>query len=200
MRPIVGTWGRCGVGAVLAMLLFGCGDSNVEKIDRTKTASGTVSAAAEAAGIGWTVPSAWVTAGPRPMRVATYQIGEGAATAECAVVYFGLGQGGEIQANINRWIGQFAQPDGSDSKSKARIDNVSVAGLKMTTIDLAGTYVGGMGGSMPGQAVQHAGWRLLGAIIEAPQGPVFFKLTGPDASVDAARADFDRLIASVKKR
>jgi hypothetical protein len=134
------------------------------------------------------------------MRMATYQVGEGASSAECAVFYFGLGQGGDIQANIDRWIGQFSQPDGSDSKSHARIDSHSVAGLKMTTIELTGTYLGGMGGPMSGQSVEHAGWRLLGAIIEAPQGPVFFKLTGPDASVSAARADFDQLVASVKKK
>ncbi|MEW5702886.1 MAG: hypothetical protein AB1792_11750 [Candidatus Zixiibacteriota bacterium] len=205
-RESVGRW--CGVGVVVAALLTGCGDSNVEKVDRAKTQpgtsagqmSGSETVPAEIAGIAWTVPESWVVSGPRPMRVATYQIGEGAVSAECAVFYFGLGQGGDVQANIDRWIGQFVQPDGSASQAHAQVGAQSVAGLKVTTVGLTGTYAGGMGGPMSGQQVEHPGWRLVGAIVEAPQGPVFFKLTGPDATVTAARADFDRMMASVKRK
>jgi hypothetical protein len=44
------------------------------------------------------------------------------------------------------------------------------------------------------------GYRLLGAIVEAPEGNVFFKLTGPAATVGAAQADFDALVGSMKKK
>ena len=40
------------------------------------------------------------------------------------------------------------------------------------------------------------GLRLLGAIVESPEGLVFFKLTGPAATVGAAQADFEALVAS----
>jgi len=39
----------------------------------------------------------------------------------------------------------------------------------------------------------------LGAIIEAPEGPVFFKITGPEETVVQALDDFQQLVESVKK-
>jgi hypothetical protein len=42
-------------------------------------------------------------------------------------------------------------------------------------------------------------YRLLAAIVEAPGGLIFFKLTGPAATVGAAQADFDGLLASLAK-
>ena len=41
------------------------------------------------------------------------------------------------------------------------------------------------------------GWRLLGAIVQGPHGPVFFKLTGPAATVGRAEHDFDAMLASL---
>jgi len=40
-------------------------------------------------------------------------------------------------------------------------------------------------------------WRMLGAIVQGPQGPVFFKLTGRVGSVTRATKDFDALLASL---
>jgi hypothetical protein len=44
-----------------------------------------------------------------------------------------------------------------------------------------------------------SGWRLSGAIIEAPEGLVFFKCVGPAATMEAAQKDIDALIQSVTK-
>ena len=41
------------------------------------------------------------------------------------------------------------------------------------------------------------GYQMLGAIIDGPQGMVFFKLTGPQAAVTAAAKDFDAMLASL---
>jgi hypothetical protein len=38
---------------------------------------------------------------------------------------------------------------------------------------------------------------MLGAIVQGPQGPVFFKLTGPVGTVRGAAKDFDALLASL---
>jgi hypothetical protein len=43
------------------------------------------------------------------------------------------------------------------------------------------------------------GYRIAGAIVEAPQGSVFFKLTGPAATVQAAKPAFDKMLQSVKR-
>jgi hypothetical protein len=41
---------------------------------------------------------------------------------------------------------------------------------------------------------------LLGAIAHATDGPWFFRMVGPRATVEASRADFDALIASIAPR
>ena len=64
------------------------------------------------------------------MRAATYTVGEG----ECAVFYFGAGQGGGVQANIDRWIGQF-EPEGKPVTAKRTIN-----GLAVTTIDVSAEH------------------------------------------------------------
>ena len=90
------------------------------------------------AGLQWTPPSNWKNEGSRPMRAATYKV---SADAECVAYYFGQGQGGSVDANVQRWKGQFQPLKSSDVKKK------TVHGLPLTTLDLSGTYTG-MGGPM----------------------------------------------------
>jgi hypothetical protein len=192
--------------------VMGCGDSNVETIDRGESAhqktteqpggqqaQETDGATAVASGVTWTVPSDWEIGPERTMRIATYLIGGSTSNTDCAVFYFGPGQGGAVQANIDRWIGQFKQPDGSPSSEAAAVAEREIAGLHVTTIDLSGTYTASMGGPMSGQTEDRPKWRMLGAIVEAPNGPVFFKLTGPEATVDAATHDFQLMLSSLQE-
>jgi hypothetical protein len=39
---------------------------------------------------------------------------------------------------------------------------------------------------------------MLAGIVQAPSGPYFFKLTGPEKTIAAARADFVKLLDSVR--
>jgi hypothetical protein len=41
---------------------------------------------------------------------------------------------------------------------------------------------------------------LYAAIVEGPDGALFFKLVGPEKSVDAAVGDFDGLLGSLRKK
>lgn len=134
------------------------------------------------------------------MRVVTYLIPAASGDregAECAVFYFGPGQGGGVEANLTRWIGQFEQPDGRPSASLAKKKKEAINGLPVTTIDLTGTYLGG--GPMMGQGEKKPGYRLLGAIVEAPEAAVFFKLTGPAKTVAAAQSEFQSLLKSLSR-
>ena len=170
---------------------------------RVFVAAGVLSLAAfgeSAGGVQWATPAGWKSAGERPMRAATYAVPATAGDSEageCAVFYFGPGQGGSVQANVDRWIAQFDQPDGKSSKALAKTQKRTLGGFAVTTIDLSGTYTGA-GGPM-GPKVTKPGYRLLGGIVEAPQGPVFFKFTGPAKTVAANAAVFEKLLASVKK-
>jgi hypothetical protein len=154
-----------------------------------------------AAGINWTTPASWKTAGDRPMRAATYTVPAAAGDkepGECVVNYFGQGQGGGVQANIDRWVGQFQQANGKPSKEVAKIGKKTIHGLNVTTVDVTGTY-SGMGGPMAASHTPMPGYRMLAAIVEAPQGAVFFKFTGPAKTVAAQQATFDQLLNSLKK-
>jgi hypothetical protein len=48
-----------------------------------------------------------------------------------------------------------------------------------------------------GAATSHPKWALLAAIAETSGTPYFFKLTGPLATVKAARPAFDAMIDSL---
>lgn len=151
------------------------------------------------AGVEWKIPVGWVKGGEKPMRAATYTVGSGETLAECAVFFFGAGQGGDVEANIARWISQVEQPDGSDSKANATRAEVKSACCTITTVEVAGTYMASSGPMMQTTA-EKQGFVLLGGIVPGPQGNVFFKLTGPKATVGKVKDDFLAMLRSVNKQ
>src|SRR5213080_390657 len=71
--------------------------------------------AESAAGLRWTAPAGWSSEAPRPMRAATYSVPPAPgdrAGGEVVINYFGPGQGGSVDANIERWKSQMQGPDG----------------------------------------------------------------------------------------
>lgn len=134
------------------------------------------------------------------MRAATYKIPPATGDqegAECVVYYFGVGQGGSVQANIERWTSQFAGADGKPAT--ANVAKKTVHGLPVTTINVIGAY-SGMGGPMATAKSVKAGYRLLGAIIEDPGGNVFLKFTGPAKTIAANERNFQQLLESFQKQ
>jgi hypothetical protein len=150
-------------------------------------------AADSGAGVRWTMPAGWKAEAQRPMRLATYSVAPG---AECGVYFFGAGQGGSVDANLDRWIGQFLQADGKPSKAAAKTAKRTIHGSPVTTVDVSGAYTG-MGGPTAQDAPAMPGYRLLGAIVEAPQGSIFFKFTGPAQTVAANHEAFDKMLESL---
>jgi hypothetical protein len=163
-------------------------------VSHGSAASHGAPASAEAGGIEWKVPARWKAGAGSAMRVATYAVpaAKGEEAGECAVFFFGPGQGGDVESNVQRWGRQF------EGTPKPDETTATVAGMRVTRAAVAGTYLAPGGPMMQSQG-KKAGYRLLGAIVEGPQGNVFFKLTGPAASVAAAEADFDALVASLRK-
>jgi hypothetical protein len=151
------------------------------------------------AGLRWTPPPGWKNEGSRPMRAATYSVPPAPGdheNAECVVYFFGAGQGGGTEANVERWKGQFRQPDGKpvDAPAHKRM----IHGMAVTTLDISGEY-SGMGGPMAAQKSVKSGYRLLGAIVEGQGGSVFFKFTGPAKTVAANQKKFEQLLESIDK-
>ena len=156
----------------------------------------------QAAGVAWTVPTGWELGPARRMRIATYRLHAIAGDpedAECAVYFFGTGQGGTVDANLERWAHQFTAPDGQSPAQPAKIEKRVFAGLKVSTLTVSGTYLGA-GGMMGQEEVKKPNYRMRAAIIEAPEGLVFFKLTGPLNTVAAAEGDFNSLLGSLHRQ
>jgi hypothetical protein len=152
--------------------------------------------AESAAGLRWTAPSGWSSEGARPMRAATYRIAPApgdSAGAECGVYFFGNGQGGSVDANIERWKEQFQRPDGK--VSPAKVSARKTGRLAITTIDTAGAYSGLAGPAAPAHG-SVPGYRLLGAIVEGPGGNVFVKFTGPSKTIAVNQQKFEQLLTS----
>ncbi|MEW6050236.1 MAG: hypothetical protein AB1644_04140 [Candidatus Zixiibacteriota bacterium] len=154
------------------------------------------------AGVTFRTPSDWNDLGPSGMRKANYTYGPTGGdkdSATMAVFYFGQGQGGGIKDNIERWINQMSLPDGSDPHVATTQSERTVDGMTVHWVELAGTYSASMGGMMSGASEQKTGYRMAAVVLEAPEGNLFFKLTGPDATAKEMIGAFKAMILDIKK-
>lgn len=144
-------------------------------------------------------PDAWK---PRPaastMRVAEFILpkAEGDPEDGDVVVYYFGGQGGNVDANINRWLGQMQQPDGKPTTSVAKRTTRTVNGLELSLLDVPGTYVAEV---RPG-STEHfnkPGFRMVAVVVPTARGPYFIKMLGPDKTVQRWSASFDDFLGTL---
>lgn len=107
-----------------------------------------------------------------------------------------MGAGGSIEANIDRWCGQFTQPDGGDTKKKVARKDLRVAGCGVSLVDIPGTYLDKPGGPFAGgPTVKRPDFRMLAAIVQTPAaGNYFLKFYGPAATVERHADGFRKMI------
>jgi hypothetical protein len=183
----------------LVVICCGCSkNSGTVGTNSTMAQSSSSSARSQTAAgeLRYKVPEGWTAEKPTSdMRVAQYKLPKAAGDSEDALLvlyYFGQGQGGSAQANIDRWINQIQQPDGRPSKERAKTETLTINGLQVSTVDVAGNYAGGMSpDSAP--ANNKSIYRLRAAVIDTPKGSYFVKLTGPEKTVshwDQAYTDY----------
>jgi hypothetical protein len=133
--------------------------------------------------LSWKAPKRWEKVpNASTMRLATYRV---PPDAEMTVTQ----AGGTVDANADRWIGQFDEA----SRKGARRTTRKVHDLDVTIVEVSGHYSGGMSADGGG-----AGIALVGVIVATPGMPHFFKLTGPAKTVAAARAEVDELVGSLE--
>jgi hypothetical protein len=135
----------------------------------------------------WTDPPEWKRVKPSSsMRRASYEIppvkGD-KAPGELNVFVLG----GDVESNITRWVDEFS---GFDPKALVRHDR-TVNDMAQAVVEIPkGTFSGGMN-----TITKSENYALLGAIVVTPAGhKYFFKLTGPSATVKAARAPFYKML------
>jgi len=150
--------------------------------------------AANDPGMSWTTPKGWTELPARSMRFATYgvpAVGGDKEAGECAVFHFGVGQGGGVDDNLDRWVAQF---ENAHDVTRAKAEH---NGFKLSRVQVQGSYLAPSGPMMESSSTK-PGFMLLGAIVEGPNGSVFFKFTGPEKTVKAAERDFEAMLSSLK--
>jgi len=146
--------------------------------------------------VAFKVPDAWQVQPPKSsMRRAQLAANGKEGPAELIVFYFGPQGAGSAQDNIDRWVGQFKNADGSPV-TEPSITKGEANGLQFTRVEAAGQYSNTM--AQPGQAAPAvSNQRLIAAIVESKGGPYYFKFVGPEATVTEQRQAIDALLASI---
>ena len=145
--------------------------------------AGTPVATASGPSLAWTAPSTWISKPPGAMRKATYGVPGAGGEGDLSITAFPGESGGEL-ANINRWRGQIMLPPLPAADLPSATTHFDSNGLSLTFVDLAPASAGGQ--------------RILGAIVPWNGSSWFFKLTGPDALVVAAKPDFTQFLKTIR--
>ena len=141
------------------------------------------------------VPESWKQEETRgPFRVAQFQIPpvEGDEEPAELVVSFFEGSVGGVEANIQRWFGQFESKGrkASASEGASKQGNYAIA-------DISGTYNKPVGPPIRRQTQPMPGARMLAALLAVEKkGTYTLKLTGPEKTVSAAAGAFRKSFAA----
>ena len=200
----------CVPAAVVLAITAACSDQGAVKPDATAPTAAKpplISARGQSApvdsgdaALAWTLPAGWIDEPPSSqMRRAQYKVPGPDGDGECAVFYFGPGQGGDVKSNAERWADQFTLADGSPARNAMTTSELSVNGMTVVLVEVAGTYNGGMT-MTAAPATPKPGYRLLGAVAPGPDANWFFKLTGPEKTITAQRDAFIGMMRSLKPK
>jgi hypothetical protein len=145
----------------------------------------------------FTRPASWEwVESTSSMRKAQLKVTDAATKTSAGVTfyYFGAGGAGGVQANVDRWLKQFAEPT---NEINAKVENATIGKTKVTYVQAEGTFKDGMPG---GPVTPMSGYALIGAILESDDGNVYVKMTGPKALVKSLTTEFKRMIESGPKK
>jgi hypothetical protein len=109
-----------------------------------------------------------------------------------------MGASGSVEANVDRWVGQFIGPGGAAVKPQR--DKTTVGGAEVEIVDLSGTYKDAPGGPFAGgKTINRDNYRMLGAIIQTKAaGNYFLKLYGPKATIDENAESFRKMVKDMQ--
>lgn len=139
--------------------------------------------------IAYDTPKTWSSApNPNPMRKATFKVPKVAGDTEDAELAVSSASGG-VEPNVQRWAKQFGD-------AQAKTEPRTVNGLKVTVVEIKGTFAGG-GPMMGAAAAPKPNQMLLGAIVDSGDSQEFFKLVGPEKTVTAAKPDFEKFVSTL---
>jgi hypothetical protein len=144
-------------------------------------------------------PDGWVRKQPQT-RIVEHEFAIPAAEGDAADGRLTvMGAGGGVQANIDRWYGQFTQPDGGNTQERAKVKQMKVAGQNVHLVDISGTFRDSRGPMSP--VVERPKYRMLAAVIESKSaGDYFIKFYGPEKTVADNEKAFVRMIEGLEQK
>lgn len=186
---------------VAALWLPACKEKPQEISTPISTAAGTPAVAP----LVYELPGTWTKLGETQIgsKRAGYKVPKAGADAEdgeVTVFFFGTGSQGDPERLYKEWFEQF---DGDAAGKAVRKTLDSPAG-KIDTIEVAGTYKVPLGPAVgpkkksPMQMVKEK-WRLFAAVVHThDRGNWFFKLVGPDETVQASKDALETALRAAK--
>jgi hypothetical protein len=183
--------------------LVGAGVGCSRTPEELGTSRPSASAEAPYAPLQWDAPEVWTLKespswGPRKAVYRVAPVGDDKDEAEVMVMHFGTGAKGDVEANYEEWYRQF------DGDPKATATHWEVAGAhRVRLVEWSGTYKVPMGPDVrpgrPAMQVIKQGYRIVGGVVlTEDRGNWFFRLVGPDATVQAAKPDFVAVLESAR--
>jgi hypothetical protein len=165
--------------------------------EATKEAAPTPTEKVKIGPVHYLVPKTWKRQAPsNSMRAAQFGIplAEGdAGKFELTVFYFGPDQGGSVEQNIQRWLGQFKPLEG-----KEKVDKFKVGDIDVTVLDASGTYDFKPFPAAP-QGELMKDWRMLASVVETVnEGPYFFRMVGPAKTIAAQEEVFRNMMKTLE--
>ncbi|MEM6978131.1 MAG: hypothetical protein AAF539_00605 [Planctomycetota bacterium] len=147
-----------------------------------------------------TVPAAF-TAAEKQSRIIAHEFAASDDGGETARVTM-MAAGGGIQANLDRWKGQF----GGDDKEIGDTKEFKSGPFNAYLLKVSGKYAETMGGGpfSGGRKVMRDNYAMLGAILVKPiaadgSGPSYFiKMIGPKSVIESNADAFETMIKSVE--
>ena len=149
------------------------------------------------AGIRFDLPEGWIVEEPKSVsamlpRLAQFRLPRAEGdTKDGQLTAFHAAMGGSVQANIDRWKGQFT---GGPVEPVAP-EIFQVDGLRCTGVDFSGTYSVPPFMRKPNQPAAQEGRRMIGAILETPGNFPFIKVSG---SIETIGLHRDAILAFLK--
>lgn len=141
--------------------------------------------------IAWDFPANWKPTAPASsMRLAQATIPGSAGEGEVIVYFFGVGGGGGVEANLQRWEEQIT---GENQATRQAFES---GAYRVSLVEKSGTLQPSTMGSGPQAPVPNS--RMLAAVVEGEGGPWFFKATGPEATIVEAREAFLAMLRSIR--
>lgn len=138
----------------------------------------------------YVLPPGWALGPAQPLRELNVTIA-GAPDVECYVMTL-AGDGGGLEANVNRWCGQMGRPPLAAAEFE-NLERVLMLGGSGRLVEVSGVFQGLDGTRRTDQA-------LIGVICPRPdlERTIFVKMIGPAGAVAARRAAFLEFCKSLR--